>query len=520
MSTTPTTRGTETQAENTISAADSTAGSRFDRVRGAVGIWGSLPLLICLYVIPLPLENQQQALLAVMATVTLLWLTEAVPIPVTALVGLALLVVLGVAPPDEIFGAFGSVTVFLVIGAFLIARAMTVHGLDRRFALSVLSLPRVGNSTYLTVLAFGGVALTISGFVSSSATAAMLLPIGLGIANTVGAIIVKAYPGKKVSQLRFSCLVMLAIAYGASIGGLLTPVSGPANLVGRGLIEQHTGNTISFIDWMLVTIPFILVMGVIMAVVLCIVNRPEVRHIPGGQELFRAQRAQLGKMSSAECSVLLVFGGVVTLWVAPSLVEFFGVTSDPITTVADRLNEGAVPVIGAGLLFFLPAGKGSGRKVLTWQEAASIDWGTILLVGAGLTIGTMMSQTGLATTVGTGLSEATGVNSLLALTILAAVFGLLISETVSNTASVGIVLPIILPIATAIGVAPMVPAMAAIIAASSGAMLPIATPPNAIVYGSGMVPLGRMVRSGVICDLIGVALIVVTAMTVMVAVFS
>lgn len=510
----------ETASATTSAVPLTSRETKVDRIRRLLGTWLALPLLVVVLLVPTNLSTEQQSLLAVLALVILLWLTEALPIPVTALLGVSLLVVLGVAPAAEVFGAFGSTTVFLVIGAFLIARAMTVHGLDRRFALSVLSLPGVGYSTYRTALAFGAVALVISGFISSSATAAMLLPIGIGIANTVGKIIQEAHPEKTISELRFSCLVMLSIAYGASVGGLLTPVSGPANLIGRGLIEQQTGTTINFVDWMLISVPYIVVMGAIMAVVLCLMNRPEVRHIPGGQELFREQRRSLGRMSFAEGVVITIFGTVVLLWIAPSLVDFLPSPPEWVTQLSDHLNEGAIPVIGAALLFCIPARRGGREPVLSWPDAVKIDWGTVLLVGAGLTLGSMMTETELATTLGTGLANATGVSTTFALTTLAVVFGLIVSETVSNTASVGILLPIIIPIAAAANIDPMVPAMAGIIAASSGAMLPISTPPNAIVYGSGMVPISRMVRTGVICDLISIVLIIGVAMTIMSMVFS
>ncbi|MGP9724213.1 SLC13 family permease [Corynebacterium sp. AOP40-9SA-29] len=494
--------------------------NKADRIRRLLGTWLALPILLIALLVPTSLATEQQNLLAVLGLVILLWLTEALPIPVTALLGISLLVVLGVAPAAEIFGAFGSTTIFLVIGAFMIARAMTVHGLDRRFALSVLSLPGVGHSTYRTALAFGAVALAISGFISSSATAAMLLPIGIGIAGTVGKIIQEAHPEKTVSELRFSCLIMLSIAYGASVGGLLTPVSGPANLIGRGLIEQQTGTTINFVDWMIISVPYIAIMGFIMAVIVCLLNRPEVRHIPNGQEIFQEQLKSLGRMSFAEKAVISIFGTVVVLWIAPSLVDFLSSPPAWMINLSDHLNEGAIPVIGAALLFCIPARRGGRQPVLSWPDAVKIDWGTVLLVGAGLTFGSMMTQTELATTLGNGLADVTGVSTTFALTTLAVVFGLVVSETVSNTASVGILLPIIIPIATAANIDPVVPAMAGIIAASSGAMLPISTPPNAIVYGSGMVPISRMVRTGVICDLISIVLIIGLAMSIMLFVFN
>jgi sodium-dependent dicarboxylate transporter 2/3/5 len=183
--------------------------------------------------------------------------------------------------------------------------------------------------------------------------------------------------------------------------------------------------------------------------------------------------------------------------------------------VGSRLDEGTVAIIAAVLLFLLPINWAERRFTLTWNEAVRIDWGTILLFGAGITLGKLLSDTGLAKTIGGGVTNALGITSLLGITLIAMVVAILISETTSNTASVGIVVPIIIPIANAAGVEPLIPALAAIFGASYGFMLPVSTPPNAIVYGSGMIPITKMVRSGVVFDIIGAALIV-TGVTLMV----
>ena len=195
----------------------------------------------------------------------------------------------------------------------------------------------------------------------------------------------------------------------------------------------------------------------------------------------------------------------MTLWVLPSLVTTLGITTPAIVAVTERLNEGSVVILAAGLLFFLSDGRGD--RTLAWHDAAKIDWGTVVLVGVGLTIGRMMNQTGLAKTIGDSVASATGVNSTLLLCLVAVVLGMVISETTSNTASVGIVVPIVIPIAIAIGVDPIIPAMAAVFGGNAGAILPVSTPPNAIVYGSGYVPMIRMIRTGVIADLVTIPLI-------------
>jgi solute carrier family 13 (sodium-dependent dicarboxylate transporter), member 2/3/5 len=483
------------------------AEERFDFIRGRIGLFAALPLLALILFAPLNLPGNQQSMLGVLVVVVLLWITEPVPIPVTALIGIAGMVVLGVGTPAEVYGSFGSATVFLVIGAFLLARAMTVHGLDHRFALKVLSFPGIGNSTYRTAGAFGVVACVLSIFVSASATAAMLLPIGIGVVNTIGDLIQKQNPEIKTNRTKFACLLMLSIAYGASIGSILTPITGIANVIGRGTIETMTGYKVELFDWVAMSGPYLLVMGAVMWVALVLVNRPEVKKIQGGQEYFRLHYAHLGAMTRAERNVLIVFIITVTLWVLPSLATTLGLETGWIGAVTDRLNEGSVVVLTAALLFFLPRGDGSGNKTLTWPEATKIDWGTVILVGVGLTIGAMMNKTGLAETLGEALASATGVHSTWLLCLIAIVMALLISETTSNTASVGIVVPIIIPIAIAIGVDPIIPAIAGVFAANAGAMLPVSTPPNAIVYGSGFVPMKKMIATGIFVDIVCVPLL-------------
>ena len=173
----------------------------------------------------------------------------------------------------------------------------------------------------------------------------------------------------------------------------------------------------------------------------------------------------------------------------------------------DRINEGVVAVVAAGLLFLLPINWAERRFTLNWNEAVRIDWGTILLFGSGIALGTLLSETGLAETIGEGLTKSLGVTSLFAITLLSTVVALIISETTSNTASATIVVPIVLPIAASAGVNPVIPALAAVFGASYGFMLPVSTPPNAIVYGSGLIPITKMVRSGIVFDLIGLILI-------------
>lgn len=488
----------------------SPAEERFEKARQTIGLFLGPIVFLALYLLPLPLPPEQKTLAAIFAFVIIFWLTEAIPIPVTAALSLAMCVAFGVASGDDVFGAFASSTIFLFIGAFIIAEAMMRHGLDRRFAFRVLSLPGVSGSTYGVIIAFGAIAALISAFISNTATAAMLLPIGLGIMGALGGLVSQqAGEDRDPSRLRFGTALMLMIAYGASVGGLLTPIGSPPNLIGIGFIEEETGATITFFDWVVTAAPIVLVMFAALCVILLLLNRPEVGRISGAGEYVAEERRKLGLLSRGERNTLVAFGVAVFLWVLPGFVGLIlGDDAPAYNFLLDRLDEGTVAIVAAALLFVLPVNWSDRRFTLNWNEAVNIDWGTILLFGAGITLGSLLSDTGLAGTLGGGIAGALGFTSLTAITILATAVAILISETTSNTASVGIVVPIVLPIAAAAGVEPIIPALAAVFGASYGFMLPVSTPPNAIVYGSGMIPITRMVRSGIFFDVIGAALIV------------
>jgi sodium-dependent dicarboxylate transporter 2/3/5 len=496
------------------------AEERFEKARRTIGLFLGPLALLAMLLLPLGLDYSQQSLAAVLVFVVIYWITEAIPIPVTAVIGLALAVVLNVPqvatdaeddPADVIFGAFSDDTIFLFIGSFIIAQAMMVHGLDRRFAYLVLSIPGVARSTYGVIVAFGVIAALISAFVSNTATTAMLFPIGLGIMGALAGLVAdQAEEERDVSRLRFGTALMLMIAYAASVGGLLTPIGSPPNLIGREFIEQETGTTISFFEWVLMAAPIVLVMFVLLCIILLLLNRPEIRQISGAEEFIAEEREKLGPFSRGERNTLIVFAVAVFLWILPGVLGIiFGDESTVYATAYDRINEGVVAVVAAGLLFLLPINWAERRFTLNWNEAVRIDWGTILLFGAGIALGTLLSETGLAETIGTGLTEGLGVSSLFAITILSAIVALIISETTSNTASATVVVPIVLSIAVSADVNPVVPALAAVFGASYGFMLPVSTPPNAIVYGSGLIPITKMVRSGIVFDIIGVVLIVI-----------
>ncbi|HXV93224.1 MAG TPA: DASS family sodium-coupled anion symporter [Pseudonocardia sp.] len=498
----------------------SPAEERFEKGRRTVGLFLAPVVTIVFLALPMGLEPQQQTLAGILLGVIVLWVTEAVPIPIGGLIGVALIVILQVVPADDALAPFGSSTVFTFIGAFILAQAMLKHGLARRFAFRILALPRVGRSTTSVIIAFGAITCLLSAFVSNTATVAMLLPTALGIL----AVIAKLMQARGVVpedfdplRVRVGAALMLMLAYGASVGGLLTPVGSPPNLIGRGLIEEATGQRISFAQWMATAIPICLLMFVALAVVLLLINRPEIKRIDGVAEYVAQQRAEMGSFSRAEKNTLIAFGVTVSLWVLPGLVALVAGNDSPVyEAVSDRLDEGVVAVLGASLLYLLPTDWKNREFTLRWRDAQSIDWGTILLFGTGIIFGSLLDDTGLAETLGTGASEALGLTSGIAITIFAVVLAIVVSETTSNTASAAVVVPIVIPIAVAAGVNPFVPALAATFAASFGFMLPVSTPQNAVVYGSGAVPITTMIRSGASFDVLG-AILIIVALPIMVS---
>jgi sodium-dependent dicarboxylate transporter 2/3/5 len=495
------------------------AEERFERARQTIGLILGPVVFLIVYFLPLPLERDQHTLAAILAFTIVYWLSEAIPIPATALLALALSVVLNVpdlgpnaddAPGDIIYGAFASDIIFLFVGAFIIAQAMVTHGLDRRFAFRILSLPGVSKSTYGVIAAFGLIAATISSVISNTATAAMLLPIGLGMMGALGGLI-KEQSGteRDVTRLRFGTALMLMISYGAGVGGLLTPIGTPPNLIGIGFIEEETDATITFFAWVLAALPICLIMFIALCVILILLNHPEVRRLTGAHEYIHEERSKIGPLSRGERNTLIAFGVAVTLWMLPGFLALILGNESPVySLVGSRLDEGTVAIIAAALLFILPVNWAERRFTMNWNEAARIDWGTIILFGSGIVLGTMLSETGLAETIGTGVADAFGFTSLVAVSAIAALIAIMISETTSNTASATIVVPIVIPIAQAAGLDPVIPALAAVFGASFGFMMPVSTPQNAVVYGSGLIPITKMVRSGISFDIIGIILIV------------
>lgn len=478
----------------------SAAEERFERRRRTVGlILGPAAFILLLALPPSGLAPAAARLAAVVAWVLIWWITEPVPIPVTALLGPALVVVLGVGSAKETFAPFGDPIIMLFLGGFLIAEAMSVHGLDRRIAFTLLGSRAVAGDPRRVLIAFAVLAAGLSMWVSNTATTAMLYPIALGVLAALErarATASAAAPGTG----RFGTGLLLACAYGSSIGGIATPVGTPPNLIAIGQLQALAGIRIGFAQWMAIALPISIAMMVFVTAYLH-------RRFPAGagrstetRQALAAGRAGLGPIGRGERNVVAAFLVAVTLWVVPGLIAAFTGNSRA-QAVADLLPEGVVALLAASLLFVLPVDWAGRRFTLDWRAAERLDWGTLLLFGGGLALGGAMFRTGLAAAFGHALTEFTGARSVAALTIAFTVFAIYFTEVTSNTATATMLCPLAIAAAQAAGVSPVPPAIGCALGCSMAFMFPVATPPNAIVYGSGRVPIRAMISSGFVVNL-------------------
>jgi sodium-dependent dicarboxylate transporter 2/3/5 len=489
----------------------------FERRRRAAGVVLAPLAFAIVYLTSSTLGPQGQAMASILAAVVVLWICETLPLPATALLGAVLCVALGVAPARQVFSYFADPIVFLFIGSFMLARAMAVHGLDRRIALSFLSVGWVSATPARMLAGLGFVTVVISMWVSNTATTAMMMPIGLGILSALHRTRGDGTPLGARPWL-FATGMMLMVSYAACIGGIGTPVGSPPNLIGIGMIRNAVGLDIDFLTWMAVALPMLAAMAAVLFVLLHRLHpeAPEARRATEGssslgtdmRDHVTREKALLGPWTRGQVNTLVAFGVAVTLWILPGILAAFGAEDSRLGDWLDaRIPEAVVAIVAALLLFVLPVRLREGEFTLSWAEAVKIDWGTILLFGGGLTFGTLMFETGVARAMGETFAAQLGTSSLWGFTFTAIAIGIVMSETTSNTAAANMVIPVVIAIAQSADINPVPPALGAAFGASFGFMLPVSTPPNAIVYGSGLIPIPKMIRAGFIFDILGLFII-------------
>ena len=490
--------------------AYSPAEEAFNRRRRTVGLFLAPLAFVVIWILPLALPTAAHRLAAVMAMVMVLWLSEALPLAVTALLGPTLAVILGVAPVREALAPFADPIIFLFIGGFILAKAMFVHGVDRRIAYTALSLPVVGASALRVLIMYGVVCTGLSMWISNTATTAMMFPIGLSIV----AHLARTSAAGATQIRRFAMGMMLVTAFGASIGGTGTPVGTPPNLIGIGMLEKMAGVSISFFQWMALGVPIVVLMTAFMLTQFYFTTVRGVPMSEGGTALVRQELTRLGRLQTSERNVLIAFGMTVLLWIAPGVFAIVGADDTGLArSYAALMPESVAAIVGALLLFVLPIDWREKRFTLTWDEASRIDWGVVLLYGGGLALGELAFKTGLAQAMGDAVTAWLPSRTTLALTVIFTAAAIVLSETTSNTASANMMVPISIAVSQAAGVRPLEPVLGATLGASMGFMMPISTPPNAIVYSSGYIPIGQMIRHGIVLDVVGFVVIVTVVMT-------
>jgi sodium-dependent dicarboxylate transporter 2/3/5 len=467
---------------------------------------------------------------AVTALVACWWIFTALPIPVTSLLPLALFPLVGVFSVSEAAVPYANNNVFLFMGGFIIALAIERWNLHRRIALHIVHVVGTGRSTI--VLGFMIASAFLSMWISNTATVMMMLPIGRAVITAI----MDIGEGERTrADANFGPALMLGIAYAASIGGLGTPIGTPPNIAFRGQFRELFPGApeISFGLWVVTFVPLVIVFVPITWLILTRVTcRVGLGRIHAGREMVRRQIERLGPMRRPEIATLIIFVVTGLLWMTRSIPigddDNYGwafvldrllapESGAPRLFRAGYINDATVAICMALLLFAIPAGRNeSGRRcaLMNWQTAVRLPWGILLLFGGGFSIAAAFQASGLSFWCGTVFSGL-GIESPLWLVVGTCLLMTFLTEITSNTATTQVMLPIIAKVSQAMNINPLTLMLPATLSASCAFMLPVATPPNAIVFGSGHVTMGRMVRSGIILNFVGAALI--TALIYLVA---
>ena len=496
------------------------------RIRWTGFLLGLILSTLVYAIMPDGVEHGAKLTAAVAVLMAVWWMTEALPIAATSLLPLVAFPVFGTEVEMDTVGAsYGNPIIFLFLGGFLIALAMQRWNLHRRIALITLSV--MGSKPGPMIAGFMVATGFVSMWVSNTATAVMMLPIGISVLMIVSKVIGGAVTDASdtdaadsddsqdetgldaVVKSNFGTALMLGIAYSASIGSLGTIIGTPPNLFLVGYLKDNHDISIGFGQWMLVGVPLAVVMMVIAWFLLVkVLFKPEIDEIPGGRELIREELQRLGPMSTGEKLVLGMFVLAAVSWISLPLIF----EEPPIS------DEGIAMVIGL-LLFLIPGGASRGVRLLDWDTAEKLPWGVLLLFGGGLALSAQFSSSGLTEWIGKSTSGLGVLPTVFVVAIFASII-LFLTELTSNTATAATFVPVVGGVALGLDLDPLLLTIPVALAATCAFMLPVATPPNAVAYGSGYVTVAQMVKGGLWLNVIGMVLITVTVYVLAVPVFN
>lgn len=448
-------------------------------------------IYIILFFHPDGLTEPANAVLASAIWIAVWWITEALPIAVTALLPIILFPLSGGLNLEETTASYGHKYVFLYIGGFILAIAIEKWNLHKRIALNIIKI--VGTNVVYIILGFMIATAFLSMWISNTATAVMILPIGMAIVSQL-----KDNPRTiEDENLIFGKALMLSIAYSASIGGMATLIGTPPNLVLAGVVKSTYGIEISFSQWFKFGFPIsILLLFLCWMYLTKIAFKFKQKAFPGGSKEIKSQLKALGKISFEEKIVLVVFICTAFAWISRSFL---------IKQFVPAIDDTIIAIFAGSLLFLLPSSKNK-RRLLDWEDAIKLPWGIILLFGGGMALALGFESSGLAVWIGQQMTSLSTMPLILILLILIASVNFL-TEITSNLATTAMLLPVLVSLASAIGVHPYLLLLGATVAASCAFMLPVATPPNAVVFGSGYLKMEDMVRKGFWMNIISIILL-------------
>ena len=441
---------------------------------------------------PADLSFSAWAVGALMVWMAIWWATEPIPIPVTSLLPLVVIPLIGAGTAREAAAGYSSPIVLLLLGGFIIALGIERWGLHKRIALNVVSI--VGSHPAALIFGFMIATALLSMWISNTATTLMMVPIAISAAAAL-----KDESGKFVTAL------LLGVCYAASIGGVATPIGTPTNLIAIDWLTENTGSSIGFGTWMMFGIP---AAALLIPVAWWVVTRglPKLGTGAAAMQEIRSQRDGLGAMTAPELRAAAVFGVVALFWIARVPVQHAAEAGAWNYPWLMAIGDMGIAIAGAVAMFLIPAGAGQNRAILNWGEAVKLPWGVLILFGGGISLGQAVTRSGLSNYIGENLSTLSVLPPIFFIAVVVALV-IFLTELTSNVATMTTLAPILGALAAAIGAAPESLLAPAAVAASCAFMLPVATAPNAIIYATDQVPIGQMIQRGLRINLIGIVVI-------------
>ena len=456
-------------------------------------------VFVLLLVAPSPpaLSEEGWRTLAVAVLMAIWWMTEAIPIPATAILPLGLFPLLGVLDAADASAPYANELIFLFMGGFLLAVTMEKWGLHKRIAIRILRF--VGTSPNRLILGFMLATAFLSMWISNTATTAMMLPMVLAVAEMFR-------PQDQRGPYQFGIALMLGVAYAASIGGMSTLIGTPPNAVLAGAASEILGYEIGFVQWMGVGVPLALVMLPFTWIALTRFIYPPGDLAGNAAEIIEGERRALGAASRGEKVTGAVFALTALAWVLRSEKTIGDLTIPGLQTWSPNLGDSTIAMIAATVLFILPVDWKRGEFALDWKTARRIPWDVLVLFGGGLSLARAMERSGLAAWIGGVVASFQAVPTLLIIAFVATLV-VFLTEMTSNTATTSMAMPVMAGAAIGLAMEPLLLMATAALAASMAFMLPVATPPNAIVFGSGYITIPQMSRAGLVLNLFAIVLI-------------